>query len=60
MYDEFSEQNISGLNEKIMDIVKSLKGDQTESEILSQIILQTRTLFATYKVRYCCVFPCNM
>ena len=51
MYDEFSEQNISGLNEKIMDIVNSLKGDQTESEILSQIILQTRTLFATYKVR---------
>lgn len=51
MYDEYTEQGIDGLNEKIMEIVDSIKGDQSEVEVLDKIIHQTKLLFATYKVR---------
>lgn len=51
MYDEYTEQGIDGLNEKIMEIVNSIKGDQSEVEVLDKIIQQTKLLFTTYKVR---------
>lgn len=51
MYDEYTEQGIDGLNEKIMEIVNSIKGDQSEVEVLDRIIQQTKLLFTTYKVR---------
>lgn len=51
MYDEYTEQGIDGLNEKIMEIVDSIKGDQSEVEVLDRIIQQTKLLFTTYKVR---------
>ena len=52
MYEEYSEQGIDGLNEKIMKIVEELKGDHSEVEILDGIIHQSKLLFTTYKVRY--------
>lgn len=52
MFDEFTEQSISGLNEKIMEIVKNYKGDFSEAEVLKQIISQSELLLATYNVRF--------
>lgn len=56
MFDEFTEQSISGLNEKIMEIVKSYKGDFSEAEVLKQIISQSELLLATYNVRFVIVW----
>ena len=56
MFDEFTEQSISGLNEKIIEIVKSYKGDFSEAEVLKQIISQSELLLATYNVRFVIVW----
>lgn len=53
MYDEFEEQSLEGLNEKIMDVVKSYRGDYSEIEVLKKVIIQSNLLLATYNVRYC-------
>ena len=56
MFDEFTEQSISGLNEKIIEIVKSYKGDFSEAVFLIQIISQSELLLATYNVRFVIVW----
>ena len=52
MYDEFEEQSLEGLNEKIMSVVKSYQGDYSEVEVLKKVIIQSNLLLATYNVRY--------
>lgn len=56
MYDEFEEQSLEGLNEKIMSLVKSYKGDYSEIEVLKMVVIQSNLLLATYNVRYYCLF----
>ena len=56
MYDEFEEQKLEGLNEKIMEVVKSYQGDYTDTEVLKMLIIQSNLLLATYNVRYFLAF----
>ena len=56
MYDEFEEQSLEGLNEKIMSLVKSYKGDYSEIEVLKMVVIQSNLLLATYNVRYYSLF----
>lgn len=47
----FEDQGVEGLSEKIMDIVKEFKGDNSEVEVLKHILIQTNLLLATSNVR---------
>ena len=47
----FEDQGVEGLSEKIMEIVKEFKGDNSEVEVLKHIIIQTNLLLATSNVR---------
>lgn len=48
----FEDQGIEGLSEKLMDVVKEFKGDNSEVEVLKHIIIQSNLLLATANVRY--------
>ena len=52
----FEDQGVEGLSEKIMEIVKEFKGDNSEVEVLKHIIIQTNLLLATSNVRLFCCF----
>lgn len=52
----FEDQGVEGLSEKIMDIVKEFKGDNSEVEVLKHILIQTNLLLATSNVRLFCRF----
>ena len=51
----FEDQGMEGLSEKIMEIVKEFKGDNSEVEVLKHIIIQTNLLLATSNVRLFCL-----
>ena len=52
----FEDQGVEGLSERIMEIVKEFKGDNSEVEVLKHIIIQTNLLLATSNVRLFCCF----
>ena len=51
----FEDQGVEGLSEKIMEIVKEFKGDNSEVEVLKHIIIQTNLLLVTSNVRLFCL-----
>ena len=48
----YEDQGIEGLSDKLMDVVKEFKGDNSEVEVLKHIIIQSNLLLATANVRY--------
>lgn len=52
MMEQYSEEAIEGLKDRIMKIISDYQGKFSEIEILKQIMCDSELLLATYNVRY--------
>lgn len=52
MTEQYSEEAIEGLKDRIMKIISDYQGKFSEIEILKQIMCDSELLLATYNVRY--------